>query len=310
MAYHKDAVDIINHTILYKTTSLLPDGYYPSNEPYQLALLPLCSGKDHFGTLLIDMDFPADFIFGTLQESISHILKSRNLYLNKVKAEQELTQALNTISKSEERFREMAFTLPTIIFELDLDLNIQYINDVGMRTLKIAQEELDKKLSIYDLVNPGDHPKLSNFCKDTLNQTKLNYFELKFARDDVKQTLLIRSMPLYNANQYKGIRWNAIDIKPWMISFATPSETFFNQYRLSQREREVFTLMVSGLNKKEIAEKLYIAESTVKDHISRIYAVTGVKNKGELFEAIQKFQGLRFGPESYLFSILSKIIKD
>ncbi len=39
---------------------------------------------------------------------------------------------------------------------------------------------------------------------------------------------------------------------------------------LTEREREVLTLMVTGMNNSEIAEKLVVSRSTVKYHVSNI----------------------------------------
>ena len=40
---------------------------------------------------------------------------------------------------------------------------------------------------------------------------------------------------------------------------------------ITQREQEICTLMVEGLTNKQIAQKLYISEGTVKNYISNIY---------------------------------------
>ena len=45
---------------------------------------------------------------------------------------------------------------------------------------------------------------------------------------------------------------------------------------LSQREREVLTLLAEGLSNKEIAHHLFIAPGTVGTHVVRIYEKLGV----------------------------------
>ena len=54
------------------------------------------------------------------------------------------------------------------------------------------------------------------------------------------------------------------------------------QHRLSEREKEVFKLVLIGKKNQEIANELFVDISTVKTHINNIYKKTGVKNRKEL----------------------------
>ncbi|MEV8003598.1 response regulator transcription factor [Streptomyces parvus] len=51
---------------------------------------------------------------------------------------------------------------------------------------------------------------------------------------------------------------------------------------LTAREYEVVSLVSRGMNNSEIAGALYIAESTVKFHMSNILQKTGFRNRGQL----------------------------
>ncbi len=53
------------------------------------------------------------------------------------------------------------------------------------------------------------------------------------------------------------------------------------QAALSEREREVLALLVDGLTNVEIAERLVVARSTVKFHVSSILAKLNVTNRVE-----------------------------
>jgi len=54
------------------------------------------------------------------------------------------------------------------------------------------------------------------------------------------------------------------------------------KYKLSKREVEVLRLLCSGDNNKGIAEKLFISEYTVKDHIKKIMEKMGVQSRNEI----------------------------
>ncbi|UCE24495.1 MAG: response regulator transcription factor [Candidatus Zixiibacteriota bacterium] len=54
------------------------------------------------------------------------------------------------------------------------------------------------------------------------------------------------------------------------------------EYELSKRQRDIIQLLLKGKNNRELAETLFIAPHTVKNHIYAIYRKVGVKNRIEL----------------------------
>jgi len=60
---------------------------------------------------------------------------------------------------------------------------------------------------------------------------------------------------------------------------AAPTENEHPSDLLSERELEVLALLVEGLSDREIGEKLYLAESTVKKHVSNIRDKLGAVNR-------------------------------
>ena len=54
-----------------------------------------------------------------------------------------------------------------------------------------------------------------------------------------------------------------------------------NKYILTKREKEVFKLLVTNKDTKEIAEILNISEKTVRNHISNTMQKLGVKGRAQ-----------------------------
>lgn len=52
-------------------------------------------------------------------------------------------------------------------------------------------------------------------------------------------------------------------------------------YDLTEREREILSLMVGGLGNEEIAQRLVVSRSTVKFHVSNILSKLGVTSRTE-----------------------------
>jgi DNA-binding NarL/FixJ family response regulator len=49
--------------------------------------------------------------------------------------------------------------------------------------------------------------------------------------------------------------------------------------QLTARERDVLSLVATGLPNKAIARRLAISEKTVKAHLTRVFAVVGVSDR-------------------------------
>ena len=56
---------------------------------------------------------------------------------------------------------------------------------------------------------------------------------------------------------------------------------------MTQREKEICTLLARGFTNKQISETLFISEGTVKNYISSIYDKTGIHDRAKLVVAIK-----------------------
>ncbi len=70
-----------------------------------------------------------------------------------------------------------------------------------------------------------------------------------------------------------------------------PAEREKTPIGLSPREEEISRLIVQGLEHKEIAYTLNLSLSTVKNHVKKIYAKQGARNKVELINSLREKAG-------------------
>lgn len=56
---------------------------------------------------------------------------------------------------------------------------------------------------------------------------------------------------------------------------------------LTDRQKEVYDLIISGKTNKEIMTKLFIEQSTLKSHINQIYGKLNIKSRSELKSTVK-----------------------
>ncbi len=91
---------------------------------------------------------------------------------------------------------------------------------------------------------------------------------------------------------YAGEIWlDSMTTAAVIRQFATPGEfpgphtngkAGRERAHLSQREREIIILIAQGYKNKEIAEKMFITEQTVKNHLHNVFDKLGVSDRLEL----------------------------
>lgn len=62
---------------------------------------------------------------------------------------------------------------------------------------------------------------------------------------------------------------------------------------LGSRRLEILELVAEGLSNAEIAQRLFLSESTIKQHLRHTYKLLGVKNRTEAVKLFRKEQGSR-----------------
>ncbi len=322
--------------IRFPTKNLLPPDLFPSSSRFSMLVEDLFQGYEQIGFVLFDMGARELQTYEILRHKMSIALKGSMLigriknqaeYLEEEVKErtadlletnkrlekeiQDRKKAEENLRNSEERFREIALLLPTIVIETDINLGITFINKAGYEALDLSDSELKMDFSLLDFVYTDDRKRFEEYCERVVQGSSPNFREFRmFKKSGAIITLMTKASPIYKNGAIEGIRWNAIDIKPLMSSVIMPEDSFFKEHKFSPREKEVLLLMLQGHKIKDIAKKLFITESTIKGHIGAIYTEIGVKNRSEFFQLLEEYQINHFGYQSFIFSMISKLVKD
>lgn len=78
-------------------------------------------------------------------------------------------------------------------------------------------------------------------------------------------------------------------VKSQMLKMVNMSERLSPSLveEMTDREKEIFTLLIAKQTNKEISRELFISESTVKSHVRSVLQKLGVKNRIELKETMK-----------------------
>jgi DNA-binding CsgD family transcriptional regulator len=71
------------------------------------------------------------------------------------------------------------------------------------------------------------------------------------------------------------------------------SPEFVKRFSISNRERDIISMIMQGYPNRTIGERLFISDRTVKNHVSSIYRKTGAANKVQLLNMVRNHPGSR-----------------
>lgn len=173
-------------------------------------------------------------------------------------------KVIGQASNGEEAIQKTLEYKPDVVL---LDINMPLVNgiealrrlkDIGVDSKIVMLTIHDDREYLYETLNIGaDGYVLKDADSETL---------IKAIRDVYKGKSFIQpSLATYLAKEYRSANKD--------------SDKSSVKDVLTRREYEVLTLIAEGLNNKEIAERLYISEKTVKNHVSNIFRKINVSDR-------------------------------
>ena len=81
----------------------------------------------------------------------------------------ELKRTEKALAGSEERYRELADTLPQVVFEMDALGRITYVNEVAHRMFGFKEEDVAAGLNSLDVIDASDHERLDSAIRKMMD---------------------------------------------------------------------------------------------------------------------------------------------
>ncbi|SHJ54256.1 response regulator [Tepidibacter formicigenes] len=170
----------------------------------------------------------------------------------------ELEDNINVVAKACDGFEAIEFFKKIDIDVILLDINMPNMN--GIETLR-ALKNMDSSSKIIMLTIYDER----EYLIETLNLGANGYM----LKDSESSSLVSAIINVYNGGSY---------VHPNLAGELLKEINRKKEHKankeglgsLTKREYEVLSLIAEGLSNKEISEKLFISEKTVKNHVSSI----------------------------------------
>jgi len=121
--------------------------------------------------------------------------------------------AQQALEYRERKFRELADLLPLVVWEVDLNARFTYANNIGFKLFGYTQEDLEKGITIIDLIAPEDRLRVAQNIQKLFTEGKTTDEEyLALRKDGSVFPVNIYSSVVYENNVPVGLRGILVDI--------------------------------------------------------------------------------------------------
>ncbi len=295
---------------LFPAETIVPDRALPQKAKAgqrHIVIMPMQGKSLSFGYIAFEGRRTEPILFDTFRDYVSRAFESLERQERVRIAEKSLGEAMARVSESGDRFRAMTETIPIPVMETTPSLAIAYANRAARNLLGL--DGSPETLAAF--IHRDDLKKVADVMKELARGMSLDFPGIRLVEPSSRRLIPILGIVGLNygkEGQPAGILWNALDVRPAISGLLLPDQRFFDDRHLSERETEIARLMLQGFKTADIAERLFIAESTVKGHIGHVYDKCGVSNRAELIQLAHDEQSERYGFNAYVFSLLDGML--
>lgn len=179
-----------------------PPDEYVSGERF--LSVPLKLGDEFVGQIAV-VDSDRDYTNSDL-EAITRLAGLYTVAMGHTNFDQALME-------SEQKYRELADSLPEAVFEIDDRENLVYLNNTGLRIFGMVKEDLQTGVSIFDLLIEKEHNRLNLALSRGSSRESLASLEFIAKRKD-KTTfpMVVNSARIIRNGKIVGFRGIAMDM--------------------------------------------------------------------------------------------------
>jgi len=322
--------------VQFPTRSLLPPGVLDLSQRRSLMVQALFCGPEQIGFVVFSIQTRKWRIYEMLRRELSLALKGSSLVQAALSQTGELERRVHErtaeleaayaqlnwqyeeksrieaeLQRREARYRELIMKTPALVLELDLQFRPRFINQSGLEMLGLENLEGRRGVSFLRYVHPDDAGPLETSLQMAvdLKEPVTGEFRLRSTTGKTA-SIVFEANALTHEGSVPALRMSGVNVTTLFANVARPEEVLFEHYRFSPRVRQVLELMLKGASAQDIAALLKISQNTVKTHIRSIYQEVGVTSRNGLFKILREYQVHHFGHQSYVFSMLSTLIRE
>jgi DNA-binding NarL/FixJ family response regulator len=177
------------------------------------------------------------------------------------------TEVVGLASDGAEALELVASAAPDVVL---MDLRMPNVDGVeATRALK----ERHPNIAVVVLTTYADDDSIVA----ALSAGAAGYLTKDAARDDIRRAVeaAVAGQAVLDSSVQAAL------LKAAQHGVARPPASTSPPDGLTEREVEVLALIASGLSNQEIAARLFVAETTVKTHVNRIFAKTGSRDRAQ-----------------------------